>query len=76
MTLLFFSTINRFKISFQLRPREKVAFDYGEKLKEKFENHPKVRRIARHRHVPKAVYAASQEHRIMKYSQKRKYVYM
>lgn len=55
-----------------LRPRERTAFEYGEKLKEKFAAHPQVKRIARHRHVPQVVYKATKELRIMKNSQKRK----
>lgn len=39
-----------------LRPREKFAFDYNEALKERFAAHPQVKRIARHRHVPKHIY--------------------
>lgn len=39
-----------------LRPREKFAFELNEALKERFAAHPQVRRIARHRHVPKHVY--------------------
>ncbi|WAR16129.1 DCA13-like protein [Mya arenaria] len=55
-----------------LRPREKTAFNYNEKLKEKFASHPQVRRIARHRHVPKMIYNGQKELRQIKSSQKRK----
>ncbi|XP_013418347.1 DDB1- and CUL4-associated factor 13 isoform X2 [Lingula anatina] len=55
-----------------LRPREKEAFAYSEKLKEKFSHHPQVRRISRHRHVPKMIYNASKEIREIKASRKRK----
>ncbi|OWF35953.1 DDB1- and CUL4-associated factor 13-like [Mizuhopecten yessoensis] len=55
-----------------LRPREKTALEYGEKLKEKFADHPMVKRITRHRHIPHTVYQSSKEHRIMKDSQRRK----
>jgi len=57
----------------QLRPREREAFNYSAKLKEKFQHHPQVRRIARHRHVPKAIHAAAAEHRIIRAAQKQKY---
>ncbi|XP_052236826.1 DDB1- and CUL4-associated factor 13-like [Dreissena polymorpha] len=55
-----------------LKPREKSAFSYSEKLKEKFASHPQVRRIARHRHVPKMIYNGQKELRQIKTSQKRK----
>jgi len=58
----------------QLRPREKEAFNYAEKLKEKYGHHPEVRRIARHRHVPKAIHSAQKELRVIRTSQKKKYV--
>ncbi|XP_064652260.1 DDB1- and CUL4-associated factor 13-like [Lineus longissimus] len=55
-----------------LQLREKAAFNYNEKLKEKFAHHPHVKRIIRHRHIPRPVYTAAIEHRTIKYSQKRK----
>ncbi|KAL3891537.1 hypothetical protein ACJMK2_003797 [Sinanodonta woodiana] len=55
-----------------LKPREKTAFNYNEKLKEKFAHHPQVRRISRHRHVPKMIYNATKELRTIKKSQKKK----
>ncbi|XP_074656953.1 DDB1- and CUL4-associated factor 13-like [Tubulanus polymorphus] len=55
-----------------LKIREKTAFNYGEKLKEKFSHHPQIKRINRHRHVPKSIYAAQKEHRIIKDSKRRK----
>jgi len=55
-----------------MRPRERVAQDYNEKLKEKFAHHPKVKRIVRHRHIPKAIYSASKEHKLIHFSKKRK----
>jgi len=55
-----------------LRPREKVALEYGEKLKEKFQHHPKVKRVIRHRHVPKSVVHAAKEHKEIRMSKKRK----
>ncbi|XP_027848856.1 DDB1- and CUL4-associated factor 13 [Aphis gossypii] len=39
-----------------LRPRERTALEYNATLKEKFAAHPQVKRIARHRQVPKHVY--------------------
>lgn len=55
-----------------LRPREKEAFNYAEKLKEKYGQHPEVRRIARHRHVPKAIHSAQKELRTIRTSRKKK----
>ncbi|XP_030753083.1 DDB1- and CUL4-associated factor 13 [Sitophilus oryzae] len=55
-----------------LRPREKTALRYSEALKEKFANHPQVKRISRHRHVPKHIYNAQRELRTIKDKQKRK----
>ena len=55
-----------------VKGRQKTALEYGEKLKEKYGSHPQVKRIARHRHVPKHVLNAAKEHRIIKESKKRK----
>lgn len=44
-----------------LKPREKVALQYSDALKAKFAGHPQVRRIARHRQVPKHIYNAQAE---------------
>ncbi len=55
-----------------LKWREKDQFDYNAKLKEKFKHFPEIKRIKRHRHLPKTVYNATKEMRKMKMSQKRK----
>ncbi|CAG9857338.1 unnamed protein product [Phyllotreta striolata] len=55
-----------------LKPREKAALRYSEALKEKYASHPQVKRIARHRHVPKHVYNAQGELRTIKERSKRK----
>jgi len=39
-----------------LQPRERDALNYSQKLKEKYANHPEIRKIARHRHVAKFIY--------------------
>ncbi|GFR11905.1 DDB1- and CUL4-associated factor 13, partial [Trichonephila clavata] len=52
--------------------RERTAFEYSDKLKQKFAQHPEVRRIARHRHVPKGVKNSANEYRIIAQSKKRK----
>ncbi|XP_045467250.1 DDB1- and CUL4-associated factor 13 [Harmonia axyridis] len=55
-----------------LKPRERQALQYAETLKEKFGSHPKIRRIKRHRQVPKHVYNALKEHRVIKNKDKKK----
>lgn len=56
----------------KLTARERVALDYSSKLREKYRHHPQIRRIARHRHVPKAVFKAAKEKRTILESQRRK----
>ncbi|KAK5649528.1 hypothetical protein RI129_000557 [Pyrocoelia pectoralis] len=55
-----------------LKPRERTALQYSEVLKEKYATHPQVRRIARHRQVPKHIYNAQNELRTIKQKIKRK----
>ncbi|KAM4685312.1 DDB1- and CUL4-associated factor 13 isoform 2-T2 [Amazona ochrocephala] len=55
-----------------LAPREKAAMNYNQKLKEKFQYHPKIRRIAQHRHLPKSIYCQIKEQRIMREARRRK----
>ena len=62
-------------IFLQLKPREKSAFNYSEKLKEKFAHHPQVKRISRHRHVPKSIYNARKELQAISQSQSKKCVF-
>lgn len=56
----------------KLHPREKAALDYAGSLREKFKHHPQVRRIARHRHVPRLVFKQARERRVMMASRHRK----
>jgi len=58
----------------QLKTKERQALNYNDSLKEKFSSFPQVKRILRHRHVPKHVYHAKQEHRTIQNSKLRKYV--
>lgn len=39
-----------------MQPREKEAFKYNEALKQKFSTHPQIKRIARHRQVPRYIF--------------------
>lgn len=56
-----------------MRTRERDAMNYNESLKEKFAHFPQVKRIARHRHVPRHIYQAKKEITTIKDSKKRKY---
>jgi len=55
-----------------MRDRERVALQYNEKLKEKYGQHPKVSRIARHRQVPRHVKSAQAEIKLIKEGKARK----
>lgn len=39
-----------------MKRREEGALHYATKLREQFKEHPEIRRIQRHRHVPSSVY--------------------
>lgn len=52
--------------------REQMAFNANEALKKKFLHHPEVKRIHRHRHLPKHVYNERKLKRIMSDAKKRK----
>ncbi|KAJ0065906.1 hypothetical protein NL108_000153, partial [Boleophthalmus pectinirostris] len=54
-----------------LAHRERAATNYNQKLKEKFQHHPQIKRIARHRHLPKTVYHQSKELRVMREARRR-----
>lgn len=51
-----------------------MSLQYNEALKEKYAAHPQVRRISRHRQVPKHLYNAQAELRKIREKNKRKYV--
>lgn len=55
-----------------MQPREKNAFNYNEAIKEKFSAHPQIRRISKHRQVPKYILNAQNQHREMHNKEKRK----
>jgi WD repeat and SOF domain-containing protein 1 len=52
--------------------RQRVALETNEALKQKFKHHPEVKRILRHRHLPKHVYNERKLKRIMLDARKRK----
>lgn len=55
-----------------LTDREKRATAHREALKKKFQHLPEIKRIARHRHVPKMILNLTTKRRIMKDAKKRK----
>lgn len=55
-----------------VRGRERAKLNYNEALKEKFAAHPQIRRIAKHRHVPKGVMNATKKERIIRDKEIRK----
>ncbi|CAH0553142.1 unnamed protein product [Brassicogethes aeneus] len=55
-----------------LKPREKTALHYSEALKEKYASHPQIKRISRHRNVPKHIFNAQRELRTIKDKDKRR----
>lgn len=56
----------------QLNFRQRQSLQYSEALKRKFKHHPEVKRIARHRHLPKTIYKERMKSREMQDSQRRK----
>lgn len=52
--------------------REKSAAEYQDALKTRFKHLPEIRRIARHRHIPKPLYKAGQKKKTMLESIRRK----
>lgn len=55
-----------------IQPRERVNFNYQEALKDKYAAHPQIKRIARHRQLPKHIYNSSKKARIIKDKELRK----
>lgn len=49
-----------------IRPRERVNFNYQDALKQKYAAHPQIKRIARHRQVPRHVLNAQKKMRTVK----------
>lgn len=56
----------------QMAPRERDAMKYNEALKEKYSAHPQIRRIAKHRQVPRYVYKQQELQKQAKQKIKRK----
>lgn len=55
-----------------LLPREQKKHEYHEKVKNRYKHLPEVKRIVRHRHLPKAVYKAQNLQRTMVEAERRK----
>ncbi|VDD74741.1 unnamed protein product [Mesocestoides corti] len=55
-----------------MRPRERESLATAEALRDKFKEHPEVRKILKNRHVPKSIHAATKEHRIIRAKERRK----
>ena len=55
-----------------LSSRERTALNYSDKLKDKFKHMPEIKRISKHRHIPKMISSISNTKRSMSASQKRK----
>lgn len=55
-----------------LAPRESTALEYATALKERFKELPEIKRISKHRHLPKMIKSESRTQRIQRESAKRK----
>ena len=53
-------------------PREEKKIEYMETLKKRYQHMPEIKKIARHRHVPKAIKKAQELVRIQNDSERRK----
>jgi len=55
-----------------VKERERAARNYNDQLVAKFANHPQVKRVERHRQVPRQVFTGRKEQQAMRQSRKRK----
>jgi WD repeat and SOF domain-containing protein 1 len=55
-----------------LKPREKASHEYNDRLKKQYQHHPQIGRIIKHRQVPKSIFHAAKEHKIIHDKKKRK----
>eukprot|EP00753_Platysulcus_tardus_P022782 PLAT9991.1.p1 GENE.PLAT9991.1~~PLAT9991.1.p1 ORF type:complete len:461 (-),score=156.38 PLAT9991.1:82-1437(-) len=56
----------------RLLPRERAKMDYLKKLKARYAHHAEVKRIARHRHMPRSLLAVKRQRQIMREAVRRK----
>lgn len=54
-------------------PRERKKHEYLEAVKNRYKHLPEIKRIVRHRHLPKAIYKAGSLRRIMYEAERKKY---
>lgn len=59
-------------MSLQLLPREQKRHDYNEAVKNRYKHLPEVKRIVRHRHLPKPIFKAAALRRTMIEAERRK----
>lgn len=52
--------------------RERSALDYNKKLIQRYEHHPQIKRIKRHRNLPKMIKSISNEHTNIRNAKKKK----
>ena len=52
--------------------KERQVLEYRSKLREKYQHHPQIKRISRHRHVPRLIHNSARQKRIMLEAKKRK----
>ncbi|CAJ0581799.1 unnamed protein product, partial [Mesorhabditis spiculigera] len=52
--------------------REDAALKYAQKLRQQYKEHPEIRRIQRHRHVPSSVHNQANELRVIRSSKQKK----
>uniref|UniRef100_A0A8C4QCL7 DDB1- and CUL4-associated factor 13 n=1 Tax=Eptatretus burgeri TaxID=7764 RepID=A0A8C4QCL7_EPTBU len=55
-----------------MQPREQAALHHSDRLREKYQHFPEIKRILRHRHLPRRVYSEARQQRVMRTAQKRK----
>lgn len=53
-------------------PRQRRQLKYNQKLKHQYQHHPEVKRILKHRHVPRLIHKTAKEKKVMLDSIKRK----
>ncbi|KAH8869620.1 DDB1- and CUL4-associated factor 13 [Schistosoma japonicum] len=55
-----------------VQPRQRASLQTFDSLREKFKDHPEIRKILKHRHLPKSIFAANKEHAIIRAKERRK----
>ncbi|CAH8530617.1 unnamed protein product [Heterobilharzia americana] len=55
-----------------IQPRQKASLQTSGSLREKFKDHPEIRKILKHRHLPKSIFAANKEHAVIRAKERRK----